>query len=84
MLFDFDMMQIVYKRLEERLPFWRNLLKRPLTLSEKIIFCHLDKVPSTPATRGKDWIFLNPDRVALQDVTAQMTLLQFMVAGKTS
>lgn len=84
MLFDFEMIEKVYKRLEERLGFWRNLLKRPLTLSEKIIFTHLETDWNKAPVRGKDWLFLNPDRVALQDVTAQMTLLQFMVAGKTS
>lgn len=84
MLFDLEMIQTVYKNLSDQLYYWRNILKRPLTLSEKIIFSHLDTQLTQAPLRGKDWIFLRPDRVALQDVTAQMTLLQFMVANKKS
>jgi aconitate hydratase len=83
MLFDLEMIQAVYKRLGNRLDFWRQELKRPMTLSEKIILSHLEIERKEFPQRGKDWIFLQPDRVALQDVTAQMTLLQFMVAGKS-
>lgn len=61
----------------------RELVGRPLTLSEKILYTHLwDDMPSKPFTRGKDYVDFAPDRIACQDATAQMALLQFMQAGK--
>ena len=71
----------VYKRLEENISKFRKLVGRPLTLSEKILAGHLEQVPNRAPQEGKDYVFLRPDRVALQDVTGQMVLLQFMQAG---
>ncbi|MBM3895478.1 MAG: aconitate hydratase [Thaumarchaeota archaeon] len=71
----------VYKRLEENISKFRNAVKRPLTLSEKILAGHLETMPNKAPQEGKDYVFLKPDRVALQDVTGQMVLLQFMQAG---
>ncbi|MGQ0377162.1 MAG: aconitate hydratase [Nitrososphaerota archaeon] len=71
----------VYKRLEENISKFRKLVGRPLTLSEKILAGHLENIPNKPPQEGKDYVFLRPDRVALQDVTGQMVLLQFMQAG---
>ncbi len=71
----------VYKRLEENISKFRKLVGRPLTLSEKILAGHLEQIPSKVPQEGKDYVFLRPDRVALQDVTGQMVLLQFMQAG---
>ncbi|MBI2006627.1 MAG: aconitate hydratase [Nitrosopumilales archaeon] len=71
----------VYKRLEENISKFRKLVGRPLTLSEKILAGHLEQMPNKVPQEGKDYVFLRPDRVALQDVTGQMVLLQFMQAG---
>jgi len=71
----------VYKRLEENISKFRKLVGRPLTLSEKILAGHLEQMPNKTPQEGKDYVFLRPDRVALQDVTGQMVLLQFMQAG---
>ncbi|HXV50724.1 MAG TPA: aconitate hydratase, partial [Nitrosopumilaceae archaeon] len=71
----------VYKRLEENISKFRKLVERPLTLSEKILAGHLENIPNNTPQEGKDYVFLRPDRVALQDVTGQMVLLQFMQAG---
>jgi len=71
----------VYKRLEENISKFRKLVVRPLTLSEKILAGHLEQMPNKAPQEGKDYVFLRPDRVALQDVTGQMVLLQFMQAG---
>jgi aconitate hydratase len=70
----------VYEKLARNIATYRNLVKRLLTLSEKILIGHLDGQVNEPE-RGKSYVFLNPDRVALQDVTGQMTILQFMQAG---
>ena len=56
-------------------------MEDPLTLTEKILSGHLNKIDDSVFTGGKDYIFLKPDRVALQDVTGQMVMLQFMQAG---
>ncbi len=84
MAFDIDMIKSVYARYPERVAAARKLLNRPLTLTEKILYTHLHKnqIPSSPFTRGKDYVDFDPDRVAMQDATAQMALLQFMQAGK--
>jgi aconitate hydratase len=71
----------IYKRLEENISKFRKLVGRPLTLSEKILAGHLEQIPNKAPQEGKDYVFLRPDRVALQDVTGQMVLLQFMQAG---
>ena len=71
----------VYLKLKENIVKYRNLVGRPLTLSEKILSGHLNKIDDTVFIGGKDYVFLKPDRVALQDVTGQMVMLQFMQAG---
>lgn len=82
-VFDLDMIRAVYQALPGKLEKVRALLQRPLTLSEKILYTHLyNDLPDTPYTRGKNYVDFAPDRVAMQDATAQMALLQFMMAGK--
>lgn len=82
-LFDLDMIKGVYARMGERVDSARKAVGRPLTLSEKILYSHLwEGTPSSPYTRGKDYVDFAPDRVAMQDATAQMALLQFMQAGR--
>jgi aconitate hydratase len=71
----------VYKKMEERLAVARQRVGRPLSLAEKIIFGHLDDPAVSDLTAGKAYVQLRPDRVAMQDATAQMALLQFMSAG---
>ncbi|MFO7975543.1 MAG: aconitate hydratase, partial [Candidatus Hydrogenedentota bacterium] len=83
MLFDFDMIKEVYATMAQRVQAARELAGRPLTLSEKILYSHLyGSMPSEPYTRGESYVNFRPDRVAMQDATAQMALLQFMQAGK--
>ena len=83
MAFDIDMIQKVYSRMAERVDKAREIVGKPLTLSEKILYSHLwDGTPSKAYIRGKDYVDFAPDRVACQDATAQMALLQFMHAGK--
>ncbi|TFH01766.1 MAG: aconitate hydratase, partial [Nitrosopumilus sp.] len=76
-----ELVSNVYLTLKENIVKYRNLVGRPLTLSEKILSGHLNKIDDTGFTGGKDYVFLKPDRVALQDVTGQMVMLQFMQAG---
>ncbi|RYJ41680.1 aconitate hydratase [Flavobacterium beibuense] len=84
MAFDIEMIKKVYENMAERVDKARELVGRPLTLSEKILYSHLwEGVPSQAFTRGKDYVDFAPDRVACQDATAQMALLQFMHAGKS-
>ncbi|HWP78706.1 MAG TPA: aconitate hydratase [Candidatus Nitrosotenuis sp.] len=71
----------VYKKLEHNISKFRNLVKRPLTLSEKILAGHLAEMDNKEPERGKSYVFLKPDRVALQDVTGQTVMLEFMQAG---
>lgn len=79
--FDFDMIQKVYSAYSERIASTRALLKRPLTLAEKILYTHLaDHENRVVYRRGIDYASFRPDRVAMQDATAQMALLQFMQA----
>lgn len=83
MAFDIEMIKKVYGNMAERVDKARELVGRPLTLSEKILYAHLwEGTPSQAFTRGKDYVDFAPDRVACQDATAQMALLQFMHAGK--
>jgi aconitate hydratase len=83
MAFDIDMIKDVYANMAERVDAARKIAGKPLTLAEKILYSHLwDGVPSKQFTRGKDYVDFAPDRIALQDATAQMALLQFMQAGK--
>ena len=84
MVFDLEMIKAVYSRFPERVAAARKLVNKPLTLSEKILYTHLWNGKATEAyERGKSYVDFAPDRVAMQDATAQMALLQFMQAGKT-
>jgi len=76
-----ELVSNVYLKLKENIVKYRNIVGRPLTLTEKILSGHLNKIDDTVFTGGKDYVFLKPDRVALQDVTGQMVMLQFMQAG---
>ncbi|WP_428325395.1 aconitate hydratase [Nitrosopumilus sp.] len=71
----------VYAKLKENITKFRNVTGRPLTLTEKILSGHFNQIDDTNFAGGKDYVFLKPDRVALQDVTGQMVMLQFMQAG---
>lgn len=83
MAFDIDMIKKVYSQIAERVDAAREVVGRPLTLAEKILYSHLwDGNPKTAYRRGKDYVDFAPDRIACQDATAQMALLQFMQAGK--
>lgn len=83
MAFDIEMIRKVYESMPERVDKARELVGRPLTLSEKILYAHLwEGMPSSKFERAKDYVDFAPDRVACQDATAQMALLQFMHAGK--
>src|SRR5204863_2081316 len=76
-----DLVDEVYRRLAERVELGRRRLGRPLTLAEKILVNHLDDPEGQGLERGRSYSELYPDRVAMQDATAQMALLQFMTAG---
>jgi aconitate hydratase len=83
MAFDLEMIRNVYARFGERIEAARKNTGKPLTLSEKILYAHLWENPASKAfERGKDYVDFAPDRVAMQDATAQMALLQFMQAGR--
>src|SRR6056297_575017 len=83
MLFDLDLIKNVYASFEDKLKDARNTLNRPLTLTEKILYSHLHKDQQIKEfKRGEDYVNFAPDRVAMQDATAQMALLQFMNAGR--
>ena len=83
MAFDIDMIKEVYAKMATRVDKAREVVGKPLTLSEKILYSHLwDGSTSTAFVRGKDYVDFAPDRIACQDATAQMALLQFMQAGK--
>ncbi len=83
MLFDLSMIQKFYETLPAKVEQARKILKKPLTLSEKILYAHLASDSDiVDYKRGEDYVLFNPDRVAMQDATAQMALLQFMQAGK--
>ncbi len=83
MAFDIDMIKKVYAHVAERVDAARKVTGKPLTLAEKILYSHLwDGKAKNAFTRGKDYVDFAPDRIACQDATAQMALLQFMQAGK--
>lgn len=65
-----------------RLTKWLFRLNRPLTLSEKVLYSHLDEPDKQDIVRGTSYLRLRPDRVAMQDATAQMAMLQFISSGK--
>ncbi len=84
MAFDIEMIKSVYARFPERVEAAKKLLGRPMTLAEKILYAHLDDgIARQTYTRGESYVDFRPDRVAMQDATAQMALLQFMQAGKS-
>ncbi len=84
MAFDIEMIRKVYDNMTTRVDKARQIVGRPLTLTEKILYNHLwDGMPTEAFTRGADYVDFAPDRVACQDATAQMALLQFMHAGKS-
>jgi aconitate hydratase len=83
MVFDLEMIKKVYAKFPERVDAARKVVGKPLTLAEKILYAHLWDGNATVAhERGKSYVDFAPDRVAMQDATAQMALLQFMQAGK--
>jgi len=83
MAFDIEMIKKVYSQMVDRVDKARKITGKPLTLSEKILYSHLWNGDTTQAfKRGKDYVDFAPDRIACQDATAQMALLQFMQAGK--
>ncbi|MEA3497049.1 MAG: aconitate hydratase [Bacteroidota bacterium] len=83
MLFDLNIIKKTYAQFPKKVKQAKKLLNKPLTLTEKILYTHLhSNFPPTPFERGKDYVNFSPDRVAMQDATAQMALLQFMMAGK--
>ena len=83
MAFDINVIKEVYRQMPGRIAKARQFVGRPLTLSEKILYSHLwDDNSSKAFVRGKDYVDFAPDRIACQDATAQMALLQFMQAGK--
>ncbi|GLB50492.1 aconitate hydratase [Neptunitalea lumnitzerae] len=84
MAFDFEMIKATYSRMKERIDTAREIVGRPLTHAEKILYNHLwDGVATEAYERGKSYVDFAPDRIACQDATAQMALLQFMQAGKS-
>ena len=76
-----ELVSSVYQKLKENIIKFRDVTGRPLTLTEKILSGHFNEIDEKNFTGGKDYVFLKPDRVALQDVTGQMVMLQFMQAG---
>jgi len=76
-----ELVSNVYLKLKENIIKFRNVTGQPLTLTEKILSGHLNEMTEKNFNGGKDYVFLKPDRVALQDVTGQMVMLQFMQAG---
>lgn len=82
MVFDLDMIQKVYAEKCSKINNIKELVKKPLTLTEKILYSHYDTPVKEAAEKGKSYIHFAPDRVAMQDATAQMALLQFMCSGK--
>ena len=84
MAFDINMIQEHFQHLEEKMKKIRALVSTPLTLTEKILYCHLSSEQELKKfSRGVDYVDFSPDRVAMQDATAQMALLQFMQAGRS-
>ncbi len=83
MIFDIEMIRNIYRSLPEKIKQAREVTGKPLTLTEKILYSHLDPQMAVKSfAKGVDYVDFRPDRVAMQDATAQMALLQFMSAGK--
>lgn len=83
MVFDLEMIERAYQRLPSAMKEVREAIGRPLTLTEKILYTHVTKLPQQPYRRGVSYVDFEPDRVAMQDATAQMALLQFMSAKRS-
>src|SRR5688572_23555722 len=83
MVFDLDLIKKVYERMPANIEAGRKLIGRPLTLADKILYNHLYTAPTVALNRGKDYVDFAPDRVAMQDATAQMALLQFSTCGRS-
>jgi aconitate hydratase, mitochondrial len=83
MAFDLDLIQKVYSELPAKVDAARKLVGRPLTQAEKILYSHSFDTPTRAYERGRDYVNFAPDRVAMQDATAQMALLQFMTCGRS-
>lgn len=79
---NFDMIRKFYSSYREKLKDVRKVLNRPMTYAEKVLYTHLWENPTREFVRGKDYVELSPDRVAMQDATAQMALQQFMSSGR--
>ena len=82
MVFDLDLIKKLYGAMPSKVDAARKLVGKPLTLAEKILYSHLFESPTRAYERGKDYVDFAPDRVAMQDATAQMALLQFMTCGR--
>src|SRR6201992_2516762 len=82
MVFDLDLIKKLYAGLPAKIAAARTLTGKPLTLAEKILYAHIFETPTKAYDRGKDYVDFAPDRVAMQDATAQMALLQFMTCGR--
>ena len=82
MVFDLEMIKNIYSSIKEKVDHAKSICKHPFTLSEKILYSHLWSKIEKPFERGVDYVDFAPDRIACQDATAQMALLQFMQAGK--
>jgi len=82
MVFDLDLIKKLYGAMPSKVDAARKLVGKPLTLAEKILYSHLFETPARAYERGKDYVDFAPDRVAMQDATAQMALLQFMTCGR--
>src|SRR5882762_7915183 len=82
MVFDLDLIKKLYGAMPSKVDAARKLVGKPLTLAEKILYSHLFETPTRAYERGKDYVDFAPDRVAMQDATAQMALLQFMTCGR--
>ncbi len=84
-VYDIAMLREFYTRHTSRIDSARQVLNRPLTLAEKILFAHADHPESLNGlTRGKDYALFRPDRVAMQDTTAQMAILQFINSHRSA
>jgi len=82
-MFDLHMIELVYSQLADRVDAAKKVLQRPLTVAEKVLYSHgYDPQINEEFRRGESYVEFSPDRVAMQDATAQMALLQFMMAGK--
>ncbi len=82
MAFDISLIKKVYAALPQKIETARKVVGHPLTLTEKVLYTHLDIATDKPFRRGEDYVNFRPDRVAMQDATAQMALLQFMTCGR--